>query len=166
MPDEYIMVDIFLIEPGHPLWRETISFAETCSWRAGPVLAKKMKNREFRERERVCVSCINGNVAGFCTFTEKDELPARYEFTPFIGFVFVGAPYRGNRLSQQMIQKIISYAYGLGFEQIYILSGEMGLYEKYGFQKLGDYETIYGTTDQLFVKSLSGSGPDIAVHTM
>ncbi len=32
-------------------------------------------------------------------------------------------------------------------------AGEIGLYEKYGFEKLGDYETIYGSIDQLFVKS-------------
>ena len=29
----------------------------------------------------------------------------------------------------------------------------IGLYEKYGFAKLGDFETIYGGTDQLFVIS-------------
>lgn len=148
------MMEVFLIGPGHPLWIETISFAETCSWRAGPVLATKMKNGCFSEWERVCVCCVNGDLAGFCTFTEKDELPDRYEFTPFIGFVFVDAPYRGERLSQRMIQEIVPYAYGLGYRQIYVLSGETGLYEKYGFQKLGDYGTTYGTTDQLFVRPL------------
>lgn len=34
------------------------------------------------------------------------------------------------------------------------MSGEIGLYEKYGFEKLGDHETVYGTADQLFVKAL------------
>lgn len=53
-----------------------------------------------------------------------------------------------------MIQKVIQYAYGLGYDKIYIMSGETGLYEKYGFQKLGDYQTIYGSVDQLFVKSI------------
>lgn len=41
----------------------------------------------------------------------------------------------------------------LGYEKIYILSGETGLYEKYGFVKLGDYETTNHTVDQLFVRS-------------
>lgn len=52
-----------------------------------------------------------------------------------------------------MIQSAILYARELGYEKIYIMSGEIGLYEKYGFEKLGDYETIYGSIDQLFVKS-------------
>lgn len=148
------MTEIYLITPEHALWNETISLAEKCSWRAGPFLAKKMKNHEFNEWERVCVACVNGRVAGFCTFAERDELPEKYTFTPFVGFVFVDEPYRGKRLSERMIQKIIPYAYGLGYQEIYVMSGEIGLYEKYGFLKLGDYETIYGSIDQLFVKSL------------
>lgn len=33
-------------------------------------------------------------------------------------------------------------------------SGERGFYEKYGFKKIGDYETIYESTKQLFSKEL------------
>ena len=91
-------------------------------------------------------------MAGFCTFVEKDELPDEYPFTPFIGFVFVDEPYRGRRLSERMIQSAVSYAREQGYEKIYVMSGEIGLYEKYGFIKLGDYQTIYGSIDQLFVK--------------
>ena len=103
----------------------------------------------------MCTACVNGKAAGFCTLTERDELPEKYDvFTPFIGFAFVSEPYRGNRLSELMMQKICLYARGLGYKKIYIMSGEIGLYEKYGFLKIGDYETVYGSTDQLFVKSL------------
>jgi hypothetical protein len=34
------------------------------------------------------------------------------------------------------------------------MSGEIGLYEKYSFEFLGIYKTIYGTEDQLLVKNL------------
>ena len=94
----------------------------------------------------------NGEVVGFCTLTEKDELPEKYGFAPFIGFVFVDEKFRGKRLSQLLINNAISYARELGYRKIYIMSGEKGLYEKYGFVKLGDYRTIYDTTEQLFVK--------------
>ena len=33
-----------------------------------------------------------------------------------------------------MIQSIISYAKELGYDKVYIISGEIGLYEKYGFE--------------------------------
>ena len=51
-----------------------------------------------------------------------------------------------------MIEYACDYAKELGYPKMYIMSGEQGLYEKYGFRKLGDYVTIYGTTDQLFQK--------------
>lgn len=148
------MIKVYLMTEEHKCWKETISFAENCSWKAGSFLAKRMIENEFQEWERVCVICVNGELAGFSTFTENDELSEQYGFTPFIGFVFVDEKYRGRRLSERMIQSIISYAKGLEYEKIYIMSGEIGLYEKYGFVKLGDYETIYGTIDQLFVQDI------------
>ena len=35
-----------------------------------------------------------------------------------------------------------------------IAPGERGLYEKYGFEKIGEHRTTYGTTDQLFRRTL------------
>lgn len=152
------MEEIVLMAQGHPLWTETIALAEGCSWRAGPVLAERMRKKGFLAWERVCAARIGGEAAGFCTFCERDELPEGYPFTPFIGFVFVAEAYRGKRLSQRMIQAVTAYAGALGYGKIYIMSGETGLYEKYGFRKLGSYETIYGSTDQLFVKSTGQEG--------
>lgn len=149
------MMEVYAMTQGHPYWHETISLAEKCSWRAGPYLAEKMKRNEFAAWERVFAACADGKVVGFCTFAERDELPPEHEYTPFIGFVFVDEPYRGRRVSERMIEVATSYARELGYEKIYIMSGEIGLYEKYGFKKLGDYETIYGSVDQLFVKPTS-----------
>lgn len=150
------MTEIHLMTKEHAYWKEIISFAENCSWKAGSFLARKMQENVFQEWERVCVICVNGKVAGFSTFTERDELSEQYDFTPFIGFVFVDEQFRGKRLSEMMIQSIISYAKEIGYEKVYIMSGEIGLYERYGFVKLGNYETIYGTTDQLFVQEIWG----------
>ena len=98
-------VEISVMIYGHPLWDKTISFAENCSWKAGPYLAKMMRNKEFSETERV-------------------------------------------------INAASDYARSIGYEKIYIMSGEQGLYEKYGFVKIGDFKTVYGTEDQLFQKTL------------
>ncbi len=146
------MTEIHCMTQGHQYWNETIRLAEGCSWKAGPYLAQKMKRNDFKPGERVFAARVDERVAGFCTFVEKDELPDEYPFTPFIGFVFVDEPYRGRRLSERMIQSAVSYAREQGYEKIYVMSGEIGLYEKYGFIKLGDYQTIYGSIDQLFVK--------------
>ena len=52
-----------------------------------------------------------------------------------------------------MIHEVVRYAGTLGFPKVYLMSGEHGLYEKYGFEKIGEYPTVWGTTDQLFGKS-------------
>ncbi len=155
------MTKVYLMTREHKYWKQTIYFVENCSWKAGHFLAKKMTENEFQECERVCVICVDGKVAGFSTFTERDELSEQYDFTPFIRFVFVDEQYRGRRLSEKMIQSIISYAKEIGYEKVYIMSGEIGLYEKYGFVKIGDYETIYGSIDQLFVQSIEEGNQDL-----
>lgn len=145
--------EIFVMAQDHPLWERTIRFAENCSWRAGPYLAKMMRENRFQPWERVIAAAVNGEIAGFCTLTERDELPGDIAFRPFVGFVFVDERFRGCRLSERMIGAAMGYAKSLGFEKTYLMSGEKGLYEKYGFEKLGDYETFNGTVDQLFVKA-------------
>ena len=60
----------------------------------------------------------------------------------------------GHRLSGKLINAACGIAKEQGFSNVYIMSGEVGLYEKYGFEKLGDYATIYGTTDQLLAKKI------------
>ena len=145
---------IEILTPTNPWWSKTISFEETCSWRAGAALARKMRENDFAQNERVLIALENNEIAGFCTFANKDELPPQYDFTPFIGFLFVDEKYRGYRLSSTLIDAACNLAKTQGFTTIYVMSGEVGLYEKYGFEKLGDYATIYGTTDQLFVKNI------------
>lgn len=147
------MVEIYAMTHEHEFWNKTIDFAENCSWKAGVYLAVLMKNNKFLEWERVFVACEDDRVVGYCTFAEKDELPEKYVFSPFIGFVFVDEKYRGKRISEMLIKQVIKYASELGYEDIYIMSGEQGLYEKYGFEKIGDYETIWGSIDQLFKRS-------------
>ncbi len=148
------MLEIHEMTQGHSLWEKTIALTENCSWSAGRLLARLMRNNCFLDFERVFAACVDGKVVGYCTFSAKDEMPDRYDFTPYIGFVFVDEAYRGNRISGAMIEKAIEYARGLGYEKIYIMSGEKGLYEKFGFTAIGEYETIYDWTDQLFVRDI------------
>ena len=146
------MTEIVCLTAGHPLWEKVAEFAESCSWRAGVTLASFMRSGRFSEHERVFAAFIDGTPAGFCTLTDKDALDDKYGISPFIGFVFVEEQYRGRRLSEGLIKAALSYAGSNGTEKVYLTSEEQGLYEKYGFTKLGDgCDTIYGTKEQLFV---------------
>ena len=147
-------MEIVAIQQGHLLWDKTIAFAKECSWKAGSFLAAKMQNNDFKAWERVIVATDDNEIIGYCTLAEKDELPDEYAFTPFIGFVFVDEKCRGNRVSEKMIRFACDHAKEMGYPRMYIMSGELGLYEKFGFTKMGDYNTIYGTKNQLFEKEL------------
>ena len=112
-----------------------------------------MRGNRFSERERVIAAFSDGCPVGFCTLTAKDEMPDSCVFTPFIGFVFVGELYRGQRISQQMIDAAVAYAGTLGYDAVYVTSNEQGLYEKYGFVRIGTVETVRKEQTQLFKKS-------------
>ena len=146
-------MDIFAITSDHPLWEKTRCFAEESAWPGGDFLAKQMRENRFLSWERVFVACDGGALCGFCSFTQYDEMPERYGYSPFIGCVYVDPSRRGNRLSEKMLLAASRYAKTLGYESVYLMSGELGLYEKYGFEKIGVYDTIFGTKEQLFVKS-------------
>ncbi len=81
-------MEIQMIQKGHILWDKTISFAQSCSWKAGPYLADRMKVNSFKGWERVVVAVENETIVGYCTFSERDELSNEYDYSPFIGFVF------------------------------------------------------------------------------
>lgn len=149
------MLEILAITNTHDLWDKTIQFAENCSWRAGQYLAEMMRKNQFNDWERVFIVYDNNQIIGYCTFTEKDELLEKYDFSPFIGFIFVDENYRGRRISEVMITSVTDYAKVLGYNSVYIMSDEKGLYEKYGFKLLGHYRTIFNSTEQLFIKDIS-----------
>ena len=140
----------------HPRWGEAAAFAEASAWRAGPYLARRMRENAFRDWERVFLLEADGRLAGYCTLTARDTLPEKWGFSPFIGFVYVAEAFRGRRLSEAMIGAVMEYAARCGFGRAYLVSGEKGLYEKYGFRLLGEYETVFGTAEQLFVKETAG----------
>lgn len=112
-------------------------------------MAKRMQAKEFTDWERVFVALDDAAIAGYCTFLKTDCVPD-VEFTPFIGFVFVDENYRGRRLSEKMIQQALSYARKLGFTQVYLVSGEIGLYEKYGFTVIDHKKDLWGNEEQIF----------------
>lgn len=142
------------MDSSHELWDEVISFAEKSKWSAGPYLADMMRKNSFLEWERVFAAFDDGQPVGYCNFTKHDEMPEENGFSPFIGFIYVDKAYRGNRISQKLIKRVLQYAGMLGYGSVYLMSGEHGLYEKYGFEKIGEYKTIFGDVDQLFRVSI------------
>ena len=130
---------------GDDFWNPLEEYADTCTWRAGKFLAQSMRANGFSDCDRVFIALDGANIAGFCTLVKNDCIPD-VSYTPYISSVFVGEKYRGNRLSQKLIDFVLGYAKGLGFDKAYLVSDHINLYEKYGFVKVDEKPAPWNPT--------------------
>lgn len=139
---------VLKLKNGGQYWKETIEFAENCSWIAGPHLAECMRKNEFRDWESVFVSIIDDKIVGYCTIAEKDFYPEN-RYSPWISSVFVDEKFRGNRISKKMIEEVLKYAKTIGFKKAYIPTDMEGFYEKYGFEYIDQLKNYLGNMDNI-----------------
>ena len=91
------------------------------------------------------------NLCGYCTVSERDCIPD-VDYTPYIGFMFVDEEYRGNRLSQKLIQYAIEYIKNVGYDKVYIVSDHVNLYEKNGFRVIDRKIAPWGSEEKIYVQ--------------
>ena len=148
---EYFEIKIEKLQSNSNLWNQTIAYANNCSWNVGRHLAKLLEQDDFQDFEGVFIALSGNNIIGFCTFRETDYYPENRYF-PWISSIFVDEEYRGNRISEKLIQSAINNARMFGFDKVYIPSNIIGLYEKYGFCKIDELENYDGDIDNIFMK--------------
>ena len=146
---------IIAINKGEPWWEKTHAFAKDCSWQPGRRLAERMSKNDFLDWEKVFVAVHGEDVVGFCVLEENGNIPAKFSCSPFINLVYVGEEFRGERLSKSLIDAALDYAQRLGYKKVYLKSEHHGLYEKYGFKKIADFEPTVGLANQLFEIEIS-----------
>ena len=135
------------------MWSCVRNYAESCSWKAGKSLANDMDNNVFKEWERVIVAFDNEKICGYCTVARTDCIPDVC-YTPYIGYLFVGEEYRGNRLSQKLIEYAMDYLKTVGFDKVHIVSDHDNLYEKYGFHIIDRKIAPWGSEEKIYMKKL------------
>jgi len=140
---------ITLLKPTDNQWEQVAEYARNCSWRAGENLAQRMDNHEFSDWERVIVAQIEDKIVGFCIVSKTDCIPD-VAYMPYISYVFVDEVYRGNRISEKLCQAALQHLQQAGFGEVYLVSGEQGLYEKYGFVKIDEKQAFWGDMQSIF----------------
>ena len=146
-------MQIKIIIPSDELWNKVEKYAENSSWSAGNFLSNQMKNHSFSDWERVIVCFEDEEICGYCTVTKSDCIP-NVSYTPYIGFVFVGEAYRGNRISQKMIEFAMGYLKSIGFDRVYLVSDHENLYEKYGFTVIDRKLASWGEEEKIYMQKL------------
>ena len=146
-------MDYIMLTSSDELWQKVRNYAEDCSWSAGKSLADAMDKQLFTDWERVIVALDQETICGYCTVAKTDCIP-NVSYTPYIGYMFVGEAYRGNRLSQKMIQYAMEYLKELGFTKVHIVSDHENLYEKYGFEVIDRKIAPWGSEEKIYVQEI------------
>jgi len=144
-------MNVHVISEADELWIPVADYAETCSWDACSRMAVFMRKNKFNDWERVFVATENGIIMGFCALVESKRFP---EYNPLLKWLFVDEKYRGQRLSQKLIEAAAGYAKQLGYDIIFLTTWHKGLYEKYGFAKICEIEIRDGYFESVYKKDI------------
>ena len=146
-------MNIHIIDKTNSLWLPVAEYADTCSWAACQRMASAMRENKIVDWERVFVIEESSKLIGFCTLSKSQDFPGS-EYAPLIKWLFVEEKYRGQRLSQRLIESASEYAKNIGYNRIYLTTWHEGLYEKYGFVKICDKEVRDGYFEGIYGKNI------------
>ena len=152
--EKNLLVEIRKVEKGTLLADQLIDFVAHFSWEeVKEHTLKSLHQWEFTDWETMMVAIVKGKIVGMASLLKTDYYPLP-EICPWVSSLFVSEEYRGQRISQMLVDYANAYALSLGFVRTYIPSEHVGLYEKYGYTYLKDIVNYGGGTDRLYVKEL------------
>lgn len=95
-----------------------------------------------------------GAVAGGAGLIPNDFI-SRGDLYPWLAALYVEAPYRGHAYGALLMERAKQDAKAAGFTHLYLATDHMGLYEKYGFVKIGTGYHPWGETSTIYAATLS-----------
>ena len=96
----------------------------------------------------------DGNhLAAFCTLAELDDVRDT-ELGPWIGFVYTFPQYRGHRYMGILLDAAFDTAIKDGAKEVYISTGETGLYEKYGYSFYKIMKEMHGEDSRVYRRTV------------
>ena len=134
-----------------------ISEIDRSDWRAGPFLARLLREEEFfdavGENSRVLLLTEDDELISYCTFAEKDDIQPT-DLTPWIGFVYTFPEHRGHRHVGLLFDEVERIARKEHVEKVYLSTNHTGLYEKYGFEFFAMMDDMDGEPSRVYVKKI------------
>ena len=147
-------LEIQKVDKGTHLADDLVNYVKTFSWLdVKEHILRVLENWEFVELETPFAAIVNGQIVGMVTIMKSDYYPLP-EIFPWISTLFVSEEYRGNRISEKLIDFANLYAKKIGFANTYIPTEYIGLYEKYGYHYVKDIVNYGNGIDRLYVKDL------------
>ena len=148
------VIELQKVDKGTPLADDLLNFVKNFSWLGVKEhTVRVLENWEFKEWETPFVAIVNGQIVGMVTIMKSDYYPLP-EIFPWISTIFVSEKYRGNRISGKLIEFANRYAKDIGFNNTYIPTEYIGLYEKFGYRYVKDIVNYGNGIDRLYGKEL------------
>lgn len=126
-------------------------------WAAGQFLHELLSNNELKklcgETTKVFLLTDGEQLISFCTLAELDDIRDT-DIGPWIGFVYTFPQYRGHRYMGILLDFAYEAAKENGAGQIYISTGETGLYEKYGYSFYQMMKDMHGEDSRVYKKEI------------
>ena len=145
------------VEKDSELMQQLLHFVQNYSWtEVKDHMVQLIGSWAFTDWETPFAALVHGRIIGMVTLMKSDYYPLP-EIFPWISALFVSEAYRGNRISEKLIEAANAYAAELGFHKTYIPTEFVGLYEKYGYQYVKDIVNYGNGVDRLYVKMI-GTG--------
>lgn len=91
----------------------------------------------------------NDKIIGFYQLLEN-ELIERTDLSPWISCVFIDENRRGERLIEQLLLHGRITAGLLGFNNVYLTTDHIHLYEKFGFREIGIDRFVWGRPTKIY----------------
>lgn len=130
-----------------------LSQIKKSDWRAGQYLYDLLSKNELRElcgeTTKVYLLTDNRQLVSFCTLAEVDDVRDT-GLNPWIGFAYTFPHYRGHRYMGILLEFAYVTAKSNGVKQLYISTGEIGLYEKYGYSFYEMMKDVHGEDTRVY----------------
>jgi len=144
---------ILKISKDDNIWNVVADFAEKCSWNACARMANIMREDGFSDWERIFVAVENDEIMGFCALVKSKGFQG-FETNPLIKWLFVCEQFRGKRLSEKLLGTAEKYASEIGFNEVFLTTWHIGLYEKFGYRKIHEVLVRENYSEAIFKKDI------------
>ncbi len=135
---------------GH--WLEAIGKSD---WGAGALLHELLSKGTFfdavGEGSKVLLLTDGDELVSYCTYARKDDIQPT-DLTPWMGFVYTFPQYRGHRYMGRLFGEVERLAKEERVAEVYISTGHVGLYEKYGCEYMTQMNDMGGEPSRVYVK--------------
>lgn len=142
--------EFYCLEEDKEYWLYQIKKSD---WGAGQYLYDLLRRNELKklcgETTRVFLLTDNRQLVSFCTLAENDDV-RNTGLNPWIGFVYTFPQYRGHRYMGILLEFAYEIAKSDGAKQLYISTGDTGLYEKYGYSFYQIMKDMHGEDSRIY----------------